>query len=49
MNYKKEDKGKSKTKLDDKFIPGTIESQYDNYFSSEEEVDEKEMERDYEL
>lgn len=27
---------------DDKYIAGTIESQYDHYLSSEEEVDEKE-------
>lgn len=37
---------KYKDKIDDKFIPGTVESQYDNYLSSEEEVDEKEMERE---
>lgn len=29
---------------DEKFIAGSIESEYDNYFSVEEEVDEKERE-----
>lgn len=34
---------------DDKFIPGTIESDFDNYLSVEEEVDEKEaQEKDIE-
>lgn len=33
----------------DKYISGTVESQYDNYLSSEEEVDEKEAEEEEEL
>ena len=36
-----------KEEKDDKFIAGTIESEYDNYFSVEEEADEKEEEIDY--
>ena len=35
---------KKEKNRDDKYIPGTIESQYDNYLSSEEEVDEAEKE-----
>lgn len=31
-----------KKNADDKYINGSVESQYDNYLSSEEEVDEKE-------
>lgn len=47
MDCKKEDKEKSTRKnFDDKFIPGSIESQYDNYLSCEEEADEKEKEYD---
>ena len=42
MSIYDSDKERQKRK-DDKFIPGTIESSYDNYLSSEEEIDEKEM------
>lgn len=31
-----------KKNVDDKYINSSVESQYDNYLSSEEEVDEKE-------
>lgn len=33
-----------KKNADDKYINGTVESQYDNYLSSEEEVDLEEKE-----
>lgn len=46
MDNKKQSKEKIKNTLDEKFIPGSIESQYDNYFSCEEEADEKEKEHD---
>lgn len=38
------DKG-TKKREDDKYYPGSIESEYDNYLSSEEEVDEYEKEK----
>jgi len=43
-------KSKDKKYKDDKYIPGTIESQYDNYLSTEEEIhaaeeSEKEIEK----
>ena len=37
-------KNKEQLQNDVKFCAGSIESEYDNYYSSEEEIDDKEQE-----